>query len=93
MFRGTFRIGRWAGVPITVNWIVLAVAGLLTLSLGTTVMPSALGEVSTIGVWALAGGGTALLVASLVEAPDESGGRRPPGHGLGRGAAAVRSSR
>ncbi|MDQ2679244.1 MAG: site-2 protease family protein [Actinomycetota bacterium] len=66
MRQGSIRLGRVLGVPLTMDLGVIAIAGVLTWSLATVVLPGAApGHVAQV-YWALGALGTVCFLASLL---------------------------
>jgi len=63
--RGTFTLGRIAGIRITANWTVLVIAALVTATVGGTLLPRAVDELNPAAAWALGLLSALLLLGSI----------------------------
>lgn len=64
--KGELRLGRVAGVPLSVHWSVVIVLGLLVLSLAEGILPATVDDASTAALWLAGAGGGLLFVLSLL---------------------------
>jgi Zn-dependent protease len=66
VFNGTFKLGRVAGIPLSANWSVIFIGGLLTVSLATGVLPAAAAGIAPLTAWLLGLVGAAVFLGSLI---------------------------
>ncbi len=66
VMHGTIPLGTLAGIPVRVQWSVLAIFGLLTWTLATEALPASDPEVPTAAAWALAAGCAVVFLAGLL---------------------------
>lgn len=62
----SIRLGRVAGIPIGVNWTVLAIGGLITWTLAGRLLPGTVPGLEPLAYWATGLGVAALFLASLL---------------------------
>jgi Zn-dependent protease len=64
--KGTFPLGRLAGVPVRAHWSALGLAALVTALLGTAVLPRAVPGLSHAQYWVMAVATGGMFVVSLL---------------------------
>jgi Zn-dependent protease len=64
--KGEVRLGRVAGVPLSVHWSVVIVLGLLVLSLSEGILPATVDDASTPALWLAGAAGGLLFLLSLL---------------------------
>ena len=64
--RTSIRLGRFFGIPVGLSWSVLLIAGLLTLSLGATLLPASASGYSDLAYFAAAVIAAVLFFGSLL---------------------------
>jgi Zn-dependent protease len=79
--RGTIPLGRWFGVAVAAHWSALITWGLVTVMLGSSVLPAADRDAPTAVVW-LASLTTALAFLASVLAHELAHARTARRHGL-----------